>query len=107
VITWGCRDKLCVSIPFSFPPSFPDGRGFGSARREQYADVAQSVEQDSRVVVVICGFKPHRLHHSHKRARKREKLSMHKLVHQRRTVNPQKQCMADEKAQRGVMPEAG
>jgi hypothetical protein len=22
---------------FSFPPSFPDGRGFGSARREQYA----------------------------------------------------------------------
>ena len=28
-----------------------------------YADVAQSVEQDSRVVVVICGFEPHRLHH--------------------------------------------
>ena len=27
---------------FSFPPSFPDGRGFGSALREQYADVAQS-----------------------------------------------------------------
>lgn len=48
---------------FSFPPSFPDGRGFGSARREQYADVAQSVEQDSRVVVVICGFESHRLHH--------------------------------------------
>nr|DAM55478.1 MAG TPA: protein of unknown function (DUF934) [Caudoviricetes sp.] len=22
---------------FSFPPSFPDGRGFGSARRKQYA----------------------------------------------------------------------
>ena len=40
---------------------------------------------------------------SHKRARKREKLSAHKLWPQRRTVNPQKQCAADEKAQRGVI----
>ena len=39
----------------------------------------------------------------HKRARKREKLSAHKLWPQRRTVNPQKQCAADEKAQRGVI----
>nr|DAM87049.1 MAG TPA: hypothetical protein [Caudoviricetes sp.] len=39
----------------------------------------------------------------HKRARKREKLSTHKLWPQRRTVNPQKQCAADEKAQRGVV----
>ena len=38
----------------------------------------------------------------HKWARKREKLSTHKLWPQRRTVNPQKQCAADEKAQRGV-----
>lgn len=41
----------------------------------------------------------------HKRARKREKLSTHKLWPQRRTVNPQKQCAADEKAQRSVVPE--
>lgn len=40
---------------------------------------------------------------SHKRARKREKLSTHKLWPQRRTVNPQKQCAADEKAQRSVI----
>ena len=40
---------------------------------------------------------------SHKRARKSEKLSAHKLWPQRRTVNPQKQCAADEKAQRGVI----
>ena len=40
---------------------------------------------------------------SHKRARKREKLSTHKLWPQRRTVNPQKQCAADEKAQRRVI----
>ena len=40
---------------------------------------------------------------SHKRARKREKLSAHKLWPQRRTVNPQKQCAADEKAQRSVI----
>jgi hypothetical protein len=26
-----------ASPSFSFPPSFPDGRGFGSARRGQYA----------------------------------------------------------------------
>ncbi len=44
-------------------------------------------------------------HQPHKRARKREKLSAHKLWPQRRTVNPQKQCAADEKAQRGVVPE--
>ena len=37
---------------FSFPPSFPDGRGFGSARREQYADVAQSVEHRAGRYVV-------------------------------------------------------
>lgn len=42
-------------------------------------------------------------HQSHKRARKREKLSTHKLWPQRRTVNPQKQCAADEKAQRSVI----
>lgn len=42
-------------------------------------------------------------HQPHKRARKREKLSAHKLWPQRRTVNPQKQCAADEKAQRGVI----
>nr|DAJ15377.1 MAG TPA: protein of unknown function (DUF934) [Siphoviridae sp. ctqcj14] len=41
MITWGCRDKLCISIPFSFPPSFPDGRGFGSARREQRTENAR------------------------------------------------------------------
>lgn len=43
------------------------------------------------------------LYQSHKRARKREKLSTHKLWPQRRTVNPQKQCAADEKAQRSVI----
>nr|DAS04267.1 MAG TPA: hypothetical protein [Caudoviricetes sp.] len=43
-------------------------------------------------------------HQPHKRARKREKLSTHKLWPQRRTVNPQKQCAADEKARRGVAP---
>lgn len=37
---------------FSFPPSFPDGRGFGSARMEQYADVAQSVEHRAGRYVV-------------------------------------------------------
>ena len=37
---------------FSFPPSFPDGRGFCSARREQYADVAQSVRAP-RVVDIV------------------------------------------------------
>ena len=40
----------------------------------------------------------------YKRARKREKLSMRKLWPQRRTVNPQKQCMAGEKAQRSMEP---
>lgn len=43
------------------------------------------------------------LHHPGQRLRKREKLSAHKLWPQRRTVNPQKQCAADEKAQRGVV----
>ena len=37
---------------FSFPPSFPDGRGFGSARREQYADVAQSVEHAALTALI-------------------------------------------------------
>lgn len=64
MITWGCRGELCISILFLFPPSFPDGRGFGSARRGQYADVAQSVEHrsvpgaDSR-----RWFNSNRLHH--------------------------------------------
>nr|DAR57878.1 MAG TPA: hypothetical protein [Caudoviricetes sp.] len=39
-------------------------------------------------------------YHPGQRARKREKLSAYKLWPQRRTVNPQKQCAADEKAQR-------
>ena len=37
---------------FFFSPFFPDGRGFGSARMEQYADVAQSVEHRARRYVV-------------------------------------------------------
>ena len=44
-------------------------------------------------------------HQPHKRARKREKLSTHKLCPPLRTVNPKKQCAADEKARRGVVPE--
>ena len=45
-------------------------------------------------------------YHSGKRALKREKLSAHKLWPQRRTVNPQKQCAADEKTQRGLIEPA-
>ena len=44
------------------------------------------------------------LHHPGQRSRKREKLSAHKLWPQRRTVNPQKQCAADEKAKRSREP---
>lgn len=37
---------------FFFFPFFPDGRGFGSVRMEQYADVAQSVEHRAGRYVV-------------------------------------------------------
>lgn len=62
-LCWGRRGNLPVPIHFFSPLFYPVGRGFGSALTGQYADVTQSVEQDSRVVVVICGFESHRLHH--------------------------------------------
>ena len=46
--------------PISFLP-FPDGRGFGSARTGQYADVAQSAEH--RAGMVCRWFESNRLHH--------------------------------------------
>ena len=36
-LSWEMQGQTLHLHSFSFPPSFPDGRGFGSARREQYA----------------------------------------------------------------------
>lgn len=36
-LSWEMQGQTLHLHSFSFPPSFPDGRGFGSARRGQYA----------------------------------------------------------------------
>ena len=36
-LSWEMQGQTLHLHSFSFPPSFPDGRGFGSARREPYA----------------------------------------------------------------------
>jgi hypothetical protein len=36
-LSWEMQGQTLHLHSFSFPPSFPDGRGFGSALKEQYA----------------------------------------------------------------------